>query len=190
MKNALENLSFAKAMIIICLLGSCALGWQIKNQLSDLQRQGRVLQPDGQLIDRIRQIQSLSESYTQLYESKDSESLRGMTNPQSYLVNLAVHEDVAVGQVDCRVSTRQLSTNVQDKVYLISPSLKDDTFRREQIANYLYKLENESRRVRVTDLVVEALNADGKKNLKPEEYPSDLWSFTFTVTSRQRTGDG
>ena len=79
---------------------------------------------------------------------------------------------------------------MQDKVYLISPSLKDDTFRREQIANYLYKLENESRRVRVTDLVVEALNADGKKNLKPEEYPSDLWSFTFTVTSRQRTGDG
>jgi hypothetical protein len=54
------------------------------------------------------------------------------------------------------------------------------------IGNFLYTLENRTRRLRVTQLSMDALTAAGKQNVLAEEFPSDKWTFTCKVTSRSR----
>jgi len=59
---------------------------------------------------------------------------------------------------------------------------RERTFQRLRIANFLYTLEYDSRRVKVTDMKLEI----AEKKPKPHEVPADEWFFDAEVTSRQR----
>ena len=80
-------------------------------------------------------------------------------------------------------------STVTDRVYTVTPFLREDAFSRGQIANFLWKLEYDSRRVRVTELTLTALDADNKPRVKPDDYPSDKWTFKCQVTSRQKESE-
>lgn len=186
MKEMLAKLTFARTMILVCLLASVWLGWQIWVNQQRISTQSRELAPEGRVVELVRDIQAYSQRYTQLYESKDSESLKGESNPLSYVTKIAADKNVRIGKVDVTPNERQVTSNIVDKKYVIRPSERDDKFSRNQIANFLYKLETDSRRVRVTEVTLEALNEQGKPRVKPEEYPTDDWTWQISVTSRQR----
>lgn len=189
MKETLAKLTFARTMILVCLLASVWLGWQIWGNHQKISQQSRELAPEGRVAELVRDIQAHSQRYTQLYKSRDSESLKGEGNPLSYITKIAADKHVRIGKVDITPSERQVTSNIVDKKYAVRPSQRDDKFTRNQIANFLFKLETDSRRVRVTEVTLEALNADGKPRVDPEEYPSDNWNWNISVTSRQRISE-
>lgn len=190
MKQFLAKMTFARVMIVASLLGSCVLGWFIYHNQIKIRDNSAALAEGGSVANMVRDIQSLSTRYSKLDQSTRDEKLRAQDNPQSYIDGIASDESVQVGRVDIKVSERPLpsSNNVIDKVYTVSPFLRDATFTRNQIANFFWHLEKVSRRVRITDLSITAYNQDNKPRVLPEEYPSDRWSFTCKVTSRQRRG--
>ena len=55
---------------------------------------------------------------------------------------------------------RQVSNTMVDNIFTISPATKNAKFRMTNIANFLFTLESNSRRVRVTELRIDALNND------------------------------
>ena len=188
MKALLAKLTFARVMIIASLLGSCVLGWFIyQNQLKI--RQATIdLAEEGPVASLVREIQTLSKRYTKLYQSQGDEKLRAQVNPQTYIDGIASDPKVMVGRVDIKIAERDLTSSISDKIYTVVPFEKDAKFGRGQIANFFWKLEADSRRVRITELSITALNEQGKPRIAKEEYPSDRWNFTCKVTSRQRKG--
>jgi hypothetical protein len=74
--------------------------------------------------------------------------------------------------------------NIIDKKIMIKPVPSDRTFPRSKISNLLYKLETDSRRIRVTHVKI-ALG--GKPLPKLHEVPEENnWTFEAQITSRQR----
>ncbi|MEM7516919.1 MAG: hypothetical protein AAF368_08360, partial [Planctomycetota bacterium] len=67
------------------------------------------------------------------------------------------------------------------KKYEIRPSDTKRRFSRVKISNFLYKLEEESSRVKVTHVKMET----GQRGLKEEQVPDDKWTLLAEVTSRQ-----
>jgi len=188
MKALLAKLTFARVMIIASLLGSCVLGWFIYQNQQKIRQATIDLAEEGPVATLVREIQSLSKRYTKLYQSQGDEKLRAQANPQSYIDGIASDEKVMVGRVDIKIAERDLTSSISDKIYSVSPFEKDAVFGRDQIANFFWKLEADSRRVRITELAITALNDQGKPRVAKEEYPSDKWSFNCKITSRQRKG--
>jgi hypothetical protein len=92
---------------------------------------------------------------------------------------------VEVGNLDLTsLQADPFTKGVVDKKYNIRPDNRERTFVRTTIANFLWTLEQQSRRVKVTNIKIE--NAD--KRVKPQEIPNDKWTFEAEITSRQRSG--
>ena len=79
----------------------------------------------------------------------------------------------------------QRSKTVVDKVYRIKSDARERSFQRPRIANFLYTLEFDSRRVKVTSLKLSPSN----KRLKPGEIGDDLWTFEAALTVRSKTAE-
>ena len=189
MKGFFAELNFARVMILTCLVGSCVLGWFIHENYGRIKLQDEALAPDGRAAQLVREIQSLSKRYTELYDHKSDENLTAQGNPQTYISNIAGHEDVRLGRVDIKVSDHTVTNTVRDKTYTVTPQEREKAFLRSNIANFLWKVEADSRRVRVTQLTMTAHNSQGKTRVQPEEFPDDTWTFSCKITSRHRVGE-
>ena len=80
-------------------------------------------------------------------------------------------------------AAEQFSKGIVDKKINIRPDNRERTFARTTIANFLYTLEAQSRRVKVTMITIE--NSD--RRVKNHEIPKDQWTFLADITSRQRS---
>ena len=70
---------------------------------------------------------------------------------------------------------------VPDFVHFLSPLLQGSVvLSRASVANFLYKLEELSRRVRVT-----SLKLTPHSRLKPGELGDDFWTFSAEITARR-----
>lgn len=183
-----KNMTFARAMILVCLGSSCALGYFVWERQAMIQDRSLSLEEGGRIERLVKDIQTLSKQYSQLYEKADDEGLKGKEKPLTYINGIAAKDLVDIGRVDVRVSERQFSNTMVDNIFSITPATKNAKFRRTNIANFLFTLESNSRRVRVTELRFDALNSDGKTRIEPEEYPSEFYQFSCKLTSRQRRG--
>ncbi len=182
-----KNMTFARAMILVCFFSSCALGYYDWKNQEKLQDRTLSLENGGRVERLVQDIQRLSRRYTQLYEKADDEALiQGKENPISYIDGIANEDKVDIGRVEVGVTARQFSTSMVDNIFSISPATKNAKYRKTHIANFLFTLESKSRRVRVTELRIDALNNDGRTRIAPEEYPSLFYQFTCKLTSRQR----
>jgi hypothetical protein len=77
-----------------------------------------------------------------------------------------------------------VTKGIVDKKIRIKPTSRDKVFQRSKIANFLYKLEADSRRIRVTDMVIEL---GGKSRVREHEIPEEgNWTYDVEITSRQR----
>ena len=91
-------------------------------------------------------------------------------------------ELVGIGQVKIDPTTRSPGKDIEDKIYKIRPANKNQRYDRKRVGNFLYKLEAESRRVKVTSLDLRPAD-----NLKPGEIGDDRWTFEASITSRSQT---
>lgn len=182
MKSFFSNMNLARWIILLSLLASAGLGfygWTL--------HQERVMLED-ELQTRVpmkaQQIQVLSLRCSKLDEELLREGLTGQTNPEEYIRNLAINSNVALGSVRIAASESPLKKDVVDRKYKIEPQEAKVGHKRDRIANYMWLLESQSRRVRVTNIRLDQM---GK--YEPWETSDDKWEWEIEVTSRQKTSD-
>ncbi len=182
-----KQMTFAQGMIIACLLASAGMSpfvYKNYNQIQDLRL---AVGEGGELASLAGRIQSNSLLYTQLYQQKSGASLQGQGRTSEYILKVANDDSVDLGRIDMpKPQVSEGSGGVVDETFTINPSDKNHPFDRVRIGNFLFSLEDRTRRLRVTKLTIDALNEAGKSRVAPEEFPSDKWTFSCKVTSRSR----
>lgn len=182
MKEFFRSMNFARWSILFSLLGTLALLWLGLWQRSVLTEMTEGL--DGGASKVTKQIAQLARKHSQLSESLKGENLQGEADMQSYIYKVAGTDRVEVGNLTLNVPTaEQFSKGIVDKKINIRPDNRERTFARTTIANFLYTLEQQSRRVKVTMITIE--NAD--RRVKNHEIPKEQWTFLADITSRQRS---
>ncbi len=181
MKNFIKNMNLARAIILVALVGSLALGWlcwQRQQELEDLK-----LHLSSHMKPAVEKLMQAAIRNTQLYKASKDENFKAQTDFATYIRKVAAKDKVEVGDVDLAPTNDLRSKGIADEKYRIKPKDKDRTYTRLKIANFLYTLESDSRRVKVTDIKIDT----GDKKIKPHEIPEDMWFYEAEVTSRQRT---
>ncbi|HUR29643.1 MAG TPA: hypothetical protein VM509_15745 [Planctomycetota bacterium] len=179
---ALQNLSLARWIIIFSLLASAGLGFYGYRLHSRRVGLELALKTDVPLL--AVEMQNLAKQHSALMKQYDREGLGDQKDPQTYIRTIAAGKDVQIGDtsVDAPVET-EFITGVLDTRYVVKPSSRDRGYARLNIANFLYKLESESRRLRVTRLRMEP----EAKSVKPETIlENDSWRWEAEVTSRTK----
>ena len=183
MKESLQKISLARWIIIISLLASIGLGYygyQLHTQRTELEVALKTQVPKLAV-----EMQTLAKQHTVLMKQNDREGLGGPQNdPLLYIRSIAASKDVMIGDTTVDpASESEYIKGVLDTRYGIKPSSRDRGYGRLNIANFLYKLESESRRMRVTRFMMEPES----KSVKPETVlENDSWRWTAEVTSRTK----
>ena len=173
----LRNMTFPRWVIVISLIGSAVLGWFVYQKRMRLEEVHREL---GQVKSVIVDVQTNAYRLNELQELSAKEGLSTQDDPELYIRNVAAQDNVSIGSVNTSVSTASPMRGVEDRRYLIRPTDRQARFPRGAIGNFLYKLEADSRRVKVTDLKITPA-----ERLKPGELGNDEWTFEATITSRE-----
>lgn len=181
MKAFFKNMNLARAIMLFSIVGAIALGvigWQRHARLSDLRASYEL-----DVAKVVRQVEQLGRKHTHLSAAMRKDALTGQSDLESYIRKNAAEDRVGAGNVNIAMNDDQRTKGIVDKKYAIKSSDKDRSFSRTTIANFLFRLESESQRVRVTAIELDL----AEKRLKPHEIPSeDKWTFEAELTSRQR----
>lgn len=182
MKQFLANLTMARWIILLSLVGSIALG-----VYGFRLHQGRVAL-EAALEGDVRMLaldtRNKARRYDVLQKQSEREGLEGQSDPASYIRRIAAGADVKIG--DTTIDTPSEAENIKgvlDTRWTIKPSSRDRGFPRLNIGNFLYKLESESRRMRVTRIRMEPEAKSPKPELVLE---NDSWRWEAEVTSRTK----
>ena len=181
MKNFFKDFNLARAIILVAVVGSLAfafLGWRQMQKLDELRDN-----LDKDVPKLVKEVESLGRKHTQLTKAKNADELVAEKNVESYIRKAREADSVEIGEVDIKTTPTTVGKGIIDKRYRITPHEKDKQFQRSRIANFLYKLEADSRRVRLTDI---SLDLAEKKRVRPAEIPEDFWTYDIELTSRQR----
>jgi hypothetical protein len=178
-KQFFRSLSFPRAVILVCMLASVPLAWA---GWTRSQRLARVEDELQRVPNVVREIHTLAIQYEKLNERKSGEGLTGEGQLDSYIRRAATTPEVRVGSVDLSPSSKKQGGGIVDNTVSIKPSNKKKAYTRSQLANFFYKLEGDSHRVRVTSLELQPLDT----RLKAHEVLDDSWTFSLTITSRQK----
>ena len=180
MKAFFKDMNMARGIILGSLVLSLGLaynGWRLHTQRVELEA---ALESD--VPNMARETQVLSRRYSKLYDEAEMEGLKGQSDPESYLRALAIDPKVKLGGTDItKPQAQRPSKGVIDIKYRIVPQERDRGTDRRNLANYMWLIEERSRRVRVTQF---SMTREG--NLKPWEYGNDRWKWDLEVTSRQK----
>jgi len=186
------NVTFAKFMILLCLVGSGVLAYLDWNQYQSITALRSDLRPgSGKIEKTVIETQKLGRRYAELQKALSGDALAGKDNPLSYIYEIADKPMVDLGTVDIQTSSRAGvgGANTVDKIYTITPANRNRSFDKSSIANFLFTLEEKSPRIRVTKITMDQLNQDQRPQIKPAQYPVNSYTFTAQVTSRERKGE-
>lgn len=183
MTDLLQKLSLARWIIIVSVLASLGLGtygFQLYSQRAELENALEKKVPALAI-----ELQTLAKQNSVLVRQLGREGLKGdQSDPVTYIRTIAASSQVQIG--DTTVDPPSESENikgVRDTRWGIKPSSRDRGYGRLNIANFLYKLESESGRMRVTRLRMEP----EQKNVKPEMVlENDSWRWDAEVTTRTK----
>lgn len=182
MSAFLQSLNFARVMMLVALLGSLVLGYTGWNQYQTLE--GLRDDLSARMPEFVRKLEDAGRRHSQLAKNYDKEALKGQQNLQSYAMQCATDDRVEIGDIDPQPSIDKNAgpKGIEDQKLMIKPKDPKRGYTRLRIANFLYRLEEQSRRVKVTDL---EFTLSGSKVAK-HEVPEDSWTFSCEITSRQR----
>ena len=178
MKDFFRNMNFPRAVILLSLIASAVLGWFVyekTNRLTAVQKELRAVP------ELARSIQQLGIELEQLQGDDSGAGVGQEDQFDPYIRETAASAVVGIGQVKIDPSKRDYNATVVDNIYKIRLANKNQRYHRSKIGNFLYKLEAENRRVRVTSLKLTPYPA-----IKPGELGTDTWIFEAEITSRQK----
>ena len=182
MKAFFKSLNLARGIILASLLGAVVLlwmGWRNASRLAELKQ--NYFTDVSKLATQLAQ---LARRHSQLSDNLKGENLQSKAEIQSYIYRIGGMERVEIGNLNLTPSAPDPFTKgIVDKKVDIRPDNRERTFARTTIANFLFTLEQQSRRVKVTMIKIE----NGEKRVKPTEVPNEKWTFEAEVTSRQRS---
>jgi hypothetical protein len=184
MRAFFAGFNFARFIILACLVGAFPLGYSGWKRYEHNQMLSAALQPGGEVERLVRQIQSNSHLYTSLKLEQRDESLFGgeQSDVHGYIRRHAFADNIEIGQVSITPRPVPFRTFI-DHTHLITPDDPKRDFSRTQLANFLYRLESESSRVKVTDIDI---RNSSDRRLADEEVPPDRWTFKATITTREK----
>jgi hypothetical protein len=196
MKSFFKNFNLARGIILFSVVGSlglAALGSMQHSRVSELEaafeKRGERKVAGGtyeenEVTKLAREIESLGRRLDQLGKAQRAEGFSEQEGLQLYAQKALDADGVEIGENDKTPSEAIIGGNIIDKKIMIKPVPADRTFPRSKISNLLYKLETDSRRIRVTHIKIEA---GGKPKPKLHEVPEENnWTFEAQITSRQR----
>ncbi|MBK7642460.1 MAG: hypothetical protein IPJ19_05340 [Planctomycetes bacterium] len=191
-----KNMNLARGIILFSVVGSIALGVlgylqydRLSKLQADLETSGAHKGANGSYDDSdvaklVREIETLGRKHSQLTKVKTAEGFTETEGLGSYIERAITADGVELGEHDTSPNTVSVTKGIVDKKVLIKPTARDKVFQRSKIANFLYKLEADSRRIRVTDFTIEL---GGKNRVRDHEIPEENnWTYSVEITSRQR----
>lgn len=177
-----RNMSFPRGVIVCCTLGSIALGvlvYMKHQRLSEVHRE----------LDRVqglvKEIQTAALRLDQLQQSAGNEKFKAQDEPETYIRAIAGEKVVSLGQVDITRSTKSPMRGIEDTIYKITLQTKSQRCSRQQIGNFLFRLEEASRRVKVTRIKMTPFT-----KVSPGEIGKDEWTFEADLTTRTKLDSG
>lgn len=177
MKGSLSTMNFPRWVILAMLLTSAVLGWFVYQKTTRLREVETELTRVPSLV---KEIQQLALRLDALQGLADKEGLIGETDPEYYIQRIAALDNVQIGATSINPSVFQTFRGVEDHKYMIRPQDKSRRYKRVRIGNFLYKLEEESRKVKVT-----GIELTPTARIKKGEIGDDNWTFEVELTSRQ-----
>ena len=179
MSDFFGNLNFTRMVILPSLLGSAALGYVVWNMQENLKALEQQVDTDAPLL--VNKIQQLAVNYDYLQDQLDRDKFVTLDDPEKYIRDIATQDQVSIGDVNIAPTDKSIGGNVTDYKYRIEPVNKRREYELDFVSNFLYRLEEKSRRVKVTQLKL-----DPVERMKPHEVGKRRnWTFSATLTSRQ-----
>jgi hypothetical protein len=189
-----QGFNTVRALILLFLIGSIPMGMQVWKREQRIKTLASQIGFDrnfdsknlksSDLVMRIDEIITRAKEHSSLQKALKGEGIRGNDSPQVYIRTIAKDSKINLGRVEINASEKDHGPFL-DKIFRISPQESKTTFTRQAISNFLYKLESDSRRVRVTMLKVEATDDNGRRP-KIDVLPSDRWSFECEISIREQ----
>ena len=179
MKQFFARMSFPRAVIVFCTLGSLALGALVflkERRLSQIETELQRVQ------EVLKQTQINAYRYDELERQSRDEKFKGQSAADTFIRNTAQQDKINMGQVDITNKTTNFAPGVDDKIYTVKPGSKRN-HSLLQIGNFLYTLEKDSSRVKIT-----RLKLTPAEKLSPGEIGKDQWIFEADLTTRIQTG--
>ena len=179
MKAFFQGMNFVRAVMLGCFLAAGVLGYLVyEGRAEVVELKDRVTRQAPALT---REIQLLSVELDQLRKVESGSEFEAVADPVQYIRRLATRKDVLIGDVDVNPKTAKVNVpGTEDKGWIITPADKKRGYSRAKISNYLYILEAESPFVVVTQAELRP-----ERKGKPEEHPTDRWTFKAEITIRQ-----
>ncbi|MHC4261062.1 MAG: hypothetical protein ACYSWX_00945 [Planctomycetota bacterium] len=175
----LAQLNFARFVILASFVGSMVLGYLLWVQTQELTQIDRTLR---QAPVKVQGLQAQAMQVKDLMRQATDEGLGRQSDPEQYIRETARESSVNIGQVTPTPQTKE-GQGYEDTHFTIKPARSNTrTFSLGAIANYAYRLEEKSRRVRVTEIQV---TPTGRK-LREHEILPDEWTFTLKMTTREK----
>jgi len=179
MKSFFQNMNFVRGVMLICLIAAATLGYlgyKEKAYVADLE--DKVDRAAGLLA---HQVQERAVQLNQLKKLESGSEFESLEKTAAYIRQTAILKTVNVGEVD--ITENRAKDNVvpgtKDESWSIRPKERTTAFSRSQVANFLYMLEARSPFVVVTHAEFRL-----EKKGRPEEHPSDRWTYEADVTIR------
>jgi hypothetical protein len=174
-------MSFPRWVILLMAISSSVLAYFVYERTQRLELVQSQLRTGVPTL--AREVQMLAMELDDLQDRADKENLKGEAKPEYYIQSIA-HSDVTrIGEVNVTPQRPKSYKGFEDHTYTIKPVDKNAEFFRNQIGNFLYKLEADSRKVQVTKIDLKPTSP-----VKLGEIGPDTWTFTVELTSRQASG--
>lgn len=177
-----KDMNLARGVVLGSIAGALALGWLCWQKKAEVEKLGAAASKQEVEKD-MTLLMSQGHRHTQLKGALDGKSGSGSDDIQSYVRRQATFPNVDLGNVELDKDVKPISKGINDDIYRIYFRDKDRSFDRTRLTNFLYKLEEGSTRVKVTEVKLETSD----KRLKDHEVPNDQWAFEARITVRQRT---
>jgi hypothetical protein len=173
-----------RIMIVLLVLGSGFLGWTAYKQHQRIQFLRAALAPNGIVPKTVASIQQNAEEYALYKDRAASDQLKDQ-DPASYIRGLAGHPNINIGRLELDRTEDEPARGINQLNYRIEPNDSKTTFDRRNIANFLYKLEEDSRRVKVT-----YIEMNPATKIDEGARPQDTWRMKATISMRERKATG
>ena len=179
MKSFFGKMSFPRAVILFCSLGSVVMGALVfdrTRRLADVHEELRRVK------EVIKEIQTDAYRLDDLQRSAGAEKFAAQDELETYIRKIAGEDNIDMGQLDFQKRPHEPARGILDNICKISPQSKTPHYNRGQIGNFLYTLERDSQRVKVT-----RLKLTPSDKAVAGEVGKDRWNFEAELTTRTKS---